>query len=182
VHVELGQVKRGDRSHEVAVAAEVEVLAVQELVHIRVAARSEQIVAAAAVLVAAVLNGVGGDRQHRPEIGQARPEPVERRQVRLVELSGAGGPEALARVREAPHVEIGDLRPLDSDDANELARADGPRAARAPGHREPLHERAAGCLAGQPRVARSVDLERRAGFCLVDYARWGHIASSRDRC
>src|SRR6185503_2806915 len=102
----------------------------------------------------AVLDGIGGDRQHWPEIGQARPESVERRQMRLVKLSGAGGPEALARIRQTPHVEIGDLRPLDGDDANKLARPDRPRAARAPWHREPLDETSAGRLTGQPRVAR----------------------------
>jgi hypothetical protein len=171
VHVELGQVKRRHRAHEVAVAAQIELLAVQELVHVRVAPRAEQIVAAAAVLIAAVLDAVCRHRQHRSQIRQARPEPVERREMRLMELAGARRPEALARVGEIPHVQVGHLRPLDGDDAEDLARAHRPRAARPAGDDEPVDQGAPSGLAGQSPVELAIDLERRARLRVVDDSR-----------
>ena len=46
VHVELGQVIRPHRAHEVAVTADVPLLAVEQLVHVGIAAGAEQVVAA----------------------------------------------------------------------------------------------------------------------------------------
>jgi hypothetical protein len=56
-------------------------------------------------MVSAVIVSIG--RRY----GRHDQRPVERRQMCLVKLSGAGGPEALARICQTPHVEIGDLRP-----------------------------------------------------------------------
>ena len=170
VHVELGQVEGRHRAHEIAVTAEVELLAVEQLVHVRVAPGPQEIVAAAAVLVPPVLDAVGRHRQHRPQIRQARPEPVEGREVRLVQLARARRPEALARVRQAPHVEVGHLRPLHGDDAEDLPRAHRPRSARSPGDDEPVDQGAAPRLARQAAVELAVDLERRARLRVVDHS------------
>src|SRR5207247_3868871 len=135
------------------VAAEVELLAlVEELVHVGIAAGAEQVVAATAVRVAAVLEAVA-DRQHRPEVRQARPEPVERREMRPMKLARARGPEALPWISQAPDVEVRHLRPLHGHDAEELTGTHGPRPARAPGDDEPLDEAAPARLARAASVA-----------------------------
>jgi hypothetical protein len=152
-------VKRRDRAHEIAVTAEVELLAVEQLVDVRVAPRPEQVVTAAAVLVAPVADAVAGHRQHRPEVRQARPQPVEGHEVRLVELARARRPEPLARVRQAPHVQIRHLRPLDGDDPEDLPGTHRPRPARPPGHDEPVDQGALAGLTRQSTVELAVDLE-----------------------
>src|SRR3989475_6020222 len=78
VHVELGKGVRRGRGHEGTVAAEVGSLAVVgELVHGGIAAGAEQGGAATAVAIPALPESGARDRQHRPEVRQARPEPVE---------------------------------------------------------------------------------------------------------
>src|SRR5882724_2319604 len=171
VDVPLREVVGPHRAHEVTVAAEIELLPVEQLVHVGVAAGSQEVVAAAAVRVAAVLDGVGGDREHGPQVRQARPEAVEGREVRLVELSGPRGPEALARIGEAPHVEVRDLGALDGNDAEDLSRSDGPRPPRAPRHDEALDQRPRAGLAREARVELAVDFQRGPGLRLVDHAR-----------
>ena len=54
VHVEFGQAVGRHRAHQIRVAVEIEILAGQQPVHIRIAARAEQVVHAAADLVDAV--------------------------------------------------------------------------------------------------------------------------------
>src|SRR5262249_3358584 len=108
----------------------------------------------------------------------AGPEAIEGRQMRLVELPRARGPEALPRVREVPHVEIRDLRPFDRDDPDELAGAYRPRPPRAHRHHEALDELAMAALAAEPRVELAVRLERRARLGLVDHAWSRHVLTS----
>ena len=67
VHVVLAKVMRGDRAHQVGVAADVQLLTGQEFVDVGVAARAQQVVAAGAVRIEAVVHGVGGDGGHRPQ-------------------------------------------------------------------------------------------------------------------
>src|SRR5262245_10395247 len=165
----LGEAESPDGPDEVRVAAEVELLAVQELVHVGITARAEEIVAPGAVPVDAIPDGVGGDGQERPQIGETRPQPVERGEMRLMELARARGPEALARVGEAPHVEVGHLGALDGDDTKDLSRANRPRAARPARRDEALDERAVG-VGGEPAVEGPIHLEGRARLRLVDHA------------
>src|SRR5712664_1473053 len=176
VDIQLVETVRGDRAHQVRVAAEVEVLAVEHLVHVGVAAGPEEIVAARPVLVAPVADAVVGDREHRPEVRQAGPEAVVGGDVRAVKLLGAGGPEALARIAEAPRVEVGDLRPLHRDYAEEVARPYRPRAARPHRDHEPLDQGPGVGLGGRRVVERTVDRDRRARLRFVDDAWLRHIA------
>src|SRR5262249_16538568 len=160
VYVELGEAIRRHRPHEIGVAAEIEVLAVEHLVDVGIAARAEEIVAAGAVFVAAVADGVVGDGEHGPEIGQAGPEPIVGGDMRSVELLGPGRPEPLARIAEVPHVEVGDLRPLHGHDAEELAGAHRPRLAPALGDDESLDGGASLCALGEAVVERTIHLDR----------------------
>ncbi len=155
-------------------AAHVPLLAVEQLVHVRIAAGAEQIVAAGAVGVAAVLHGVGGDREHRAQVRQARPQPIEGGHVRLVELARARGPEALARVGQVPDVEVRHLRALDRHDAEDLARPHRPRPSRAARDDEALDQVALAALRRQARVEVAVHVERRARLGLVDHVGLRH--------
>src|SRR5215212_5732568 len=105
---------------QVRMTVEVERLAHQELRHIGIAACAKKIVATTAVFVFPILYGLPGDRQHRSQIGQHRPEPVEVGEVSALELTGARRPEALTRILQIPGVEIDDLRPLDRNYATDL--------------------------------------------------------------
>ena len=149
-------------------AAEVEVFSVEHLVHVGVAARAEQIVAARAIRVAAVSDRVVGDRDHRPEVGQAGPEPIVGGDVRAVELLGPGGPESLAGIAEIPGVEVRHLGSLHRHDAEELAGPNRPRAAGAHRHDEALDQRAGVGLPRQPIVERAAHRDGRARLRFVD--------------
>src|SRR5229473_349107 len=176
VDIQLVETVRGDRAHEIRVAAEVEVLAVEHLVHVGVAAGPEEIVATRPVLVAPVADAVVGDREHRPQVRQAGPEAVVGGDVRAVKLLGASGPEALARITEAPRVEVGDLRPLHRDYAEEVARPYRPRATRAHRNHESLDQGPGVGLGGQAVVERTIDRDRRARLRFVDDAWLRHVA------
>ena len=81
----------------------VEVVAVlgagEENIDVRVAARAEEVVAAATRAVPPVPGeGVRDDGYHGPHVGQAGPEAVVGRDVGLVELLAARVPEAFAGV------------------------------------------------------------------------------------
>jgi hypothetical protein len=79
----------------------------QHGVDVRVAARAEQVVHAAAVLVVAVPGeAVGDDCDEGPHVGEVGPEAVVGGYVSGVKLPGAGGPEAFAGVVAVPDVEI----------------------------------------------------------------------------
>lgn len=88
-------------------AVEVVLRARQHGVDVRVAARAQQVVHAAAVLVAAVPGeAVGDDCDERPHVGEAGPEAVVGGDVGGVKLARAGGPEAFAGVVAVPDVEV----------------------------------------------------------------------------
>src|SRR5262249_60632100 len=97
-----------------------------------------------AVLVAPVLDRVRRDREHRAQIRQARPKPVEGRHVRLMELARARGPEALTGIAQVPDIEVRNLRALERHDAKDLAREHRPRAPGAPRNDEAVDERPRG--------------------------------------
>src|SRR5215218_3246679 len=98
---------------QVGVTVEIERLAHEQLRDIRIAARAKKIVTTTAVLVFSVLDRLPRDRQHRTQIREHRPEPVEVGQVRAFELAGASRPESLPWVMQIPGVEVDDLRSLD---------------------------------------------------------------------
>ena len=91
---------------------------------------AKQVVAAGIVVVAAVANGVGDERDHRPQERKVAPEPMTGRDMRSVELPGAGGPEPFARVVAGPQVEVDDLRAIDGREPHDLAGGDGKCVAR----------------------------------------------------
>ena len=135
VHVQLGQAVRRHRARQVRVAVEVEVLAGQQLVHVGVAARAQQVVHAAAVAVDAVAGQrVLGDGGHGAQVGQRRPEAVMGADVGLLQLARARGPHAFARVVQVPHVEVRHLRAFQRDDAEHVAGRHLPGEAAADRH------------------------------------------------
>jgi hypothetical protein len=107
VDIRLGEAKRGDGAREVGVAVKVVLRARQHRVDVGVAARAQQVVRAAAVLVVAVpRQSVVNDGGEGPHVWQAGPQAVVSRDVRGVQLARAGGPEALTRVVPVPDVEV----------------------------------------------------------------------------
>ena len=121
-------------ARQVGVAVEIERLAHEQLGDIGIAARSQEVVAASAILVFAVLDRLPRDGQHRAEIGQDRPEPVVAGEVAALQLPGAGRPEALSWVVQVPGVEIDDLRPLNRHHAADLSGSHRPGITTANGH------------------------------------------------
>ncbi len=79
------------------------------------------------------LQRIRRDGDQRPQVRQTRPQPIERGDVRPVQLARARGPEALARVVQVPDVEVADLGALRGRDAADVAGGDRPGAAGADG-------------------------------------------------
>jgi hypothetical protein len=95
---------------------------VDETVGIGVAARADDIVDPGAVRVEAVpIERVVGDRRHRPQIGKRTPEAVARAHMRRVKRTRLAAEEALRKIGCVPQIQVADLRPLDADDAKEMA-------------------------------------------------------------
>lgn len=79
----------------------------QHGVDVRVAARAQQVVHAAAVFVRAVpREAVGDDCDKGPNVGEVGPEAVVRGDVCGMQLPSARGPEAFTGVVAVPDVEI----------------------------------------------------------------------------
>ena len=89
VHVELGQVKRRDRPRQIVVAGDIEVTVVEQLVQVGIASSAEQVVAASTGSRGLRRDAVVGDGHHRTQVGETGPQPVERRHVSSLQLSGA---------------------------------------------------------------------------------------------
>src|SRR5947208_4643417 len=126
MHVELGQVVWRDRARQVVMARDVVVTVVEKLVKVWIASTPEQVVAASSVRRGRGRQRVVGDRDHGTQVRQARPQPVERRDVGALQLACPGGPEPFARVVHVPQVEVADLRSFHGDDAHDAARLDRP--------------------------------------------------------
>jgi hypothetical protein len=150
-----------DGAGEVGVAVEIERFPGEQLRDIGVAAGPEQIVAAPAVRVFAVLDRLAGDGQHRAQVGEDGPEAVAVGQVRTFQLLGAGGPEALPWVVQVPRVEIDDLRSFDGDDAAYLPRLHRPGVAGADGDGMTMSQGTAICFFGDAFVEGVVDSDGR---------------------
>src|SRR5216683_1012098 len=95
---------------------------------------------------------------------------------RAHEIRVAAEVEVLARITEAPRVEVGDLRPLHRDYAEEVARPYRPRATRAHRNHESLDQGPRVGLGGQAVVERTIDRDRRAQLRFVDDAWLRHVA------
>ena len=159
VHVQLGQAVR-HRARQVRVAVEVEVLAGQQLVHVGVAARAQQVVHAAAVAVDAVAGQrVLGDGGHGAQVGQRRPEAVMGADVGLLQLARARGPHAFARVVQVPHVEVRHLRAFQRDDAEHVAGRHLPGEAAADRHHVRFDQLALRRIGDQGTVERLVHVQ-----------------------
>src|SRR5580704_71746 len=167
-HIELRQAVRRHGAHEVGMATVVEILPGQHAIYVRIAARAQKVVDAPAIVVDAVAGeAVGRDGRHRPQMGQGRPQAVEHRHVRRLELAGARSPQPLARIVEIPQVEIADLRALDRDDAKDMARRHFPGPAGADRDDEGLDEAATRGVFRDPPIEVLVDVQRRACGRLV---------------
>src|SRR5260370_27942759 len=118
---------RSDRARQVVVAGDVVIAVVEQFVKEGIAAAAEQVVAAAAVGCRLGGQGVVRDRDHRPQVRETGPEPVEGGYVGALQLARARGPEPLAWVVQTPEVEVADLRSFYGDDAHDAARSHGPR-------------------------------------------------------
>src|SRR5882757_19662 len=168
VHVEFRQAVRRHGAHEIGMAAVVEIVAGEHAIYVRFAARPQKVVDAPAIIVDAVTGeAVGGDGRHRPQIGQGRPQAVEHRHVRGLELAGARRPQSLARIVEVPQVEIADLRPFDRDNAKDVTCRHFPGPAGADRDDEGLDQAAARRVFRDPLIKRLVDIQRRAGRRLI---------------
>ncbi len=174
VDVELGQVIGNHRTGQVRVAAKVELVAVEQLVNIRVAARPEEIVAPRAIRVDAVVNGFVDDRRHRTQKRQARPETIEGRHMRGMQLLGSAGPETFAGIVKIPQVEVRDLRSLRQRDPADLACGHNPRFSRALRHDDVLFERPSVDALAEWSVDRPVDVKRHPGLRLVEWLGFAH--------
>lgn len=107
VDVILSQSPLSHSPAQVRVAVEVVLRSGQHGVDVRVAARAQQVVHAAAVLVLAIpCEAVGDDGDEGPHVGEVGPEAVVGGDVGGVKLAGAGGPEAFTGVVAVPDVEI----------------------------------------------------------------------------
>ncbi len=165
--VELGQPVRRHRAHQVGVAVEVEILAGQHAVDVGIAARAQQIVDAAAELVdAIVLETVRRDGHDRPQVRQGRPQAIEDRDMRSLQLARPGGPQALPRIVQVPDVKVADLRSLDRDDTEDVPRRHLPGTSGADRDGEFLDQRATGSI-GDAAIEILVDSERRALVRLI---------------
>src|SRR5260370_34309714 len=117
---------RSDRARQVVVAGDVVIAVVEQFVKEGIAAAAEQVVAAAAVGCRLGGQGVVGDRDHRPQVRETGPEPVEGGYVGALQLARARGPEPLAWVVQTPEVEVADLRAFYGDHPHEAAGTHGP--------------------------------------------------------
>lgn len=107
VDVILSQSPLGHGTAQVRVAVEVVLRSGQHGVDVRVAARAQQVVHAAAVFVLAVpREAVGDDGDEGSHVREVGPEAVVGSYVRGMHLPGAGRPETFARVVAVPDVEI----------------------------------------------------------------------------
>ena len=77
MHVGLQEPEWLHGSHQVRVAAEVEILPGEHLVNVGVTAGAEEVVAAGAIGVDPVSDAVADDGGHRAQVRQTGPEPVE---------------------------------------------------------------------------------------------------------
>ncbi len=127
MHVKLGQPPGRDRPHQVGMAVKVEVLAGQQAIDVGIAAGSQQVMHTPAFGVLTVAcQSVVDDGGHGTQKGQRRPQPVVGADMGPLQLTGARGPHALARVMAMPHVEVTDLGAIDDGDAKDLPRLDLP--------------------------------------------------------
>ena len=150
----------GERAGQVGVAAVVVVAAGEQPMGVGVAAGADHVVDAGAEAVEPVpVERVLGDRRHRAQMRQARPEPVAGREVGAVQRAGLAGEEALGEVGGVPEVEIAGLRAVGAGDAEEVAGGDAEAAGVARRHDDRVGARPAGAggtVGGQIR--------RRQGF------------------
>ena len=123
----------GERARQVGMAAMMVLVAAQQKLGVGIAARADDIVDAAAIVVPAVpVERVVGDGRHRPQIGQRAPQPVAGADMGGVQRARLAAEEALRQVVGVPQVQVADLRTLDADDPEELPGRDleRPRLAR----------------------------------------------------
>ena len=95
--------------------------ATQQLIDIRITASPQQVVTPRIVFVTSVGDGVGDERDHRPQERKVAPEAMTGGDVCSVELPGARRPEALAGIVARPEVEIDDLRAVDGREPHDLS-------------------------------------------------------------
>ena len=145
-------------SRQVVVTGHVVVAVVEQLVEIRVASRPEQVVAPPAVRRRSRRQSVVGDRRHRSQVRQARPQAVERGHVRALDLPRPRRPEPLARIVEVPQVEVAHLRAFDRQQADDGAGSHGPRVAAPDRHRVRMRQ-AAPAFRRDPLVEPMVEVE-----------------------
>jgi hypothetical protein len=171
--VELGEPVGQHGADEVRMAVAVEIRAGEHGVDIRVAAAAQQVVDAAAIGIDAVLGeAVGGDGRERAEIRQARPQPVEGRDMGALKLARARRPEPFTRIVPVPDVEVADLCALDRDDAEKMPGRYREGEARAGGNDEPL-DRAA-FRGGEPLVEAAVEAVGGGAAGLIGGGRMRH--------
>src|SRR5690606_12001022 len=103
-------------------AMEVEIFTGQHTINVWIAARSQQIVNAAAIAIHTVVSQrVVRDGCQRSQKRQITPQPIECADVRTLQLSRTRCPHPLAWIVAIPNVQICDLRPLDGDDPAYMA-------------------------------------------------------------
>ena len=59
-----------------------------------------------------IRQGIRGDGDQWPQIWKTRPEAIEGRHMRAMQLPRPSRPKALPRIMQVPYVEVSDLRTL----------------------------------------------------------------------
>ena len=87
-----------------------------------------------------LLQTIPRDRNHWSHVRQAAPQPIPDANMALMQLSGARGPEAFARVMCVPDIEVANLWTGRSSDAAYLTRGEVECVAGADGEEAGGHE------------------------------------------
>jgi hypothetical protein len=154
------QAVREHGTHEVRMAAHLPLGTGQELVHIGIAARPQQVMAPGPVCINAVVDAVANDRRHRAQVRQTGPEAVKHAHVRTLQLLGTGCSEALAWVVQMPEIYVANLRPRYGHNAADVSGRDGPRFARPDRHHQLLDQRPSGDLVAKTPIEPCIHAER----------------------
>ena len=101
----------GKGARQVGMTAVMVIDFLQQVIGIGITAGTDDIVHTATIFIPAIpVERVVGDRRHRPEPGEGRPEPVAGRQMRAVQRACFARVKPFGYIRLAPQVQIAHLR------------------------------------------------------------------------
>src|SRR5262245_56122134 len=122
----------------------IEIFTGQQMVHVWITARAEEVMHASAIFVHAVgFERIRRYRRQWPQIWQVRPQSIKGRYVSGLKLTRARCPKSFSRIACTPNVQVSYLRTLDCYNTTDLTRRDVPCPPRADRDLEGLHQCAA---------------------------------------